>query len=90
MTLATDKPRFTITVDPAINSALESYCGYSGDSKSQVIEKFLRVLFDLSLENREALIKWAESEYRNPEDQARLILEKAISQWAKENKDKLI
>ncbi|MCG9890351.1 MAG: hypothetical protein MH252_04685 [Thermosynechococcaceae cyanobacterium MS004] len=90
MTLATDKPRFTITVNPVINSALESYCEYSGDSKSQVIEKVLRVLFDLSIENRQALIKWAENEYRNPEDQARLILEKAISQWAKENKDKLL
>ena len=55
-----------------------------------MIEKFLRVFFDLSSENRQALIKWAENEYRNPEDQARLVLEKAISQWAKENKDKLI
>jgi hypothetical protein len=90
MTLATDKPRFTITVDPAINKALESYCEDSGDSKSQVIEKYLKVLFDLSPENRQALIKWAEDEYRNPEAQARLILEKAIEQWAKENKDKLL
>lgn len=89
MTLATDKPRFTITVDPLINNALESYCEYSGDSKSQVIEKSLRVLFDLSLENRQALIKWAENEYRNPEDQARLILEKAIVQWTSENIEKL-
>jgi hypothetical protein len=88
MTLATDKPRFTITVDPVINSALESYCEISGDSKSQAIEKFLKVYFDLSLENRQALIKWAENEYRSPEDQARLILERAIILWTQENKSK--
>ena len=88
MTLTTEKPRFTITVDPVVNRALESYCEYSGDSKSQIIEKSLRVLFDLSLENRQALIKWAENEYRTPEDQARLILEKAIVQWIKENTGK--
>jgi hypothetical protein len=85
MTLATDKPRFTITVDQGINRALESYCEDSGDSKSQVVEKALRILLELSDENLQALIQWADHEYRSTEDQARLILEKAIVQWKKEN-----
>jgi hypothetical protein len=86
MTLATDKPRFSITLGHEIHAWLEAYCGQSGNSKSEVIERVLRIISDLSQEKQQALINWANNEHRNPEVQIRLILEKAIEQWLIEEK----
>jgi hypothetical protein len=81
MILATDKPRFSVTLSHELNTWLELYCSQLGNSKSDVIERALRITSDMSEEKQQALINWANNEYRNPEVQIRLILEKAIDQW---------
>ena len=88
MTLATDKPRFTITLAHRYNEQLELSIEETGDSKSQIIEKALGILYDLSENDQKALYAWAEEERRSPEMQIRLILEKALEQWAVEKKKK--
>ena len=90
MTLATDRPRLTITLDDETSEWLDQLSEETGLSKSHLVLETLkmrkdssaenRVIASLSLEKMKALRLRAEQNYRPIEDEVRYLIDKGIEQ----------
>lgn len=88
MLVPTNKPKIQIYVDADLQKRIMDFCGSEEMSQSELGASAIKAFIDntaltISLESEilSALESWASEERRLPEQQAQLIIEKAISKY---------
>lgn len=77
--LATKKPRITISLDPKIHKQLKDFCEYNSVPMSSFLENLANSYFEIDESKRAELEDWAKENRRSIHNQLQWIIEDALA-----------